>query len=325
MRRRTFIAGLGSAAAAWPVAVQAQQPRMPVIGFLSATSGINNITLEPFLQGLKETGFVEGENITIEYRFADGHNDRLPAMAADLVNRQVAVICAIGGRLPAIAAKAATATIPIVFNFGGDPIGQGLVAGLSHPGGNATGSVNLSGGATDAKAVEFLRELVPTAASLGLLVNPTNLPPDGIQAQVAAGMLRWEYQMFEASTDDELKTAFESMAKQKVGAVNVVPDTFFTSRRTQIVALAAQHAIPASYSFRDFVIAGGLMSYGADLREPSRVAGIYAGRILKGEKPADLPVQQAVKVELVINLTTAKTLGLTVPQSILVRADEVIE
>jgi putative ABC transport system substrate-binding protein len=303
----------------------AQQPRMPVIGFLSATSGVNNITLGPFLQGLKETGFVEGENVIVEYRFADGHNDRLPAMAADLVNRQVAVICAIGGRLPAIAAKAATTTIPIVFNFGGDPDRQGLVASLSRPGGNATGSVNLSGGAMDAKAVEFLRELVPAAAPLALLVNPTNVFPDGIQGQVAARMLQWEFQMFDASTDDDLKTAFESMAKQKVGAVNVVPHTFFTSRRTQIVALAAQYAIPASYSFRDFVLAGGLMSYGADLREPSRVAGIYAGRILKGEKPADLPVQQAVKVELVINLKTAKVLGLTFPLSLLGRADEVIE
>jgi putative tryptophan/tyrosine transport system substrate-binding protein len=301
---------------------------MPVIGYLSTASdadSIKSVTLGPFLQGLKETGFVESENISIEYRFADGHNDRMPAVAADLVNRHVAVICAIGGRLPAISAKAATATIPIVFSFGGDPVRQGLVTSLSRPGGNATGAVNLTGGETDAKAVEFLRELAPAAASLGLLVNPTNLPPGGIQAQEAARILRWKSQIFDASTDDDLKTAFETIAKQKVGAANVVPDPFFTNRRAQIVALAAQYAIPTSYYARDFVIAGGLMSYGPDFREASHVAGNYVGRILKGEKPADLPVQQAVKVEMVINLKTAKTLGLTVPQSILVRADQVIE
>jgi putative ABC transport system substrate-binding protein len=323
MRRREFIAGLGTTVGLTVVA-RAQQPKMPVIGYLSATNA-NSIIMRPFLQGLEEAGFVEGENIIIEYRFAEGHNDRLPAMAADLVNRQVAVIAANGGRLPAIAAKAATATIPIVFNFGGDPIRQGLVASLSRPGGNATGSVNLTGGATDAKAVEFLRELVPAATLLAVLANPTNLPPGGIQTESAARLLRWESKIFDASTDDDLKTAFATMAKLKVGALNVVPDTFFASRRTQIVALAAQYAIPTSYYIRDFVIAGGLMSYGPDFREPSRVAGNYVGRILKGEKPADLPVQQAVKVEMAINLKTAKALGLTVPQSILVRADEVIE
>lgn len=323
MKRREFIAGLGSAAA-WPLAARGQQA-VPVIGWLNPGSSKTSVTLAPFLQGLKETGFVEGQNVLIEYRWADGQNERLPALAADLVNHRVAVVCAIGGTLAAIAAKKATATIPIVFSVAGDPIGQGLVASLNRPGGNATGSVNLTGGATDAKAVEFLRELVPAAASLGLLVNPTNLPPGGIQAETAARMLRWGSQIFDASTDDDLKTAFDTMARQKVGAVNVVPDTFFTSRRAQIVALAAQYAIPTSYYFRGFVIAGGLMSYGVDFREPVRVAGNYVGRILKGEKPADLPVQAPTKLELVINAKTAKAQGLTVPSNLMFTADEVIE
>jgi putative tryptophan/tyrosine transport system substrate-binding protein len=325
MRRREFITLLGSTAA-WPLAARAQQPAMPVIGFLGSGSANNNLPLASLLQGLRETGFVEGRNVEIEYRWAEGRYDRLPAQAADLVNRRVAVICAIGGLLPAIAAKAATATIPIVFQGGGDPIRAGLVASLNRPGGNVTGAMNLTGGTIDAKAVQFLRELVPAAALLGLLVNRTNLSSStSTQVQAAARELRWESQVFEASTDDDLKTAFETMAKRKVGTVDVVADVFFTSRRDEIVALAAQYAIPASYSFRDFVIAGGLMSYGTDLREPSRVAGNYVGRILKGEKPADLPVQEAVKVELVINLKTAKALGLTVPITLLARADEVIE
>jgi len=324
MKRREFIAGVSGIAVAWPL-VARSQPAMPVIGYLGPTSPKDSPTLPGFLQGLKETGFVEGQNVAIEYRWAEGRNDRLPGLAADLVKRRVAVIAAIGGRLPAIAAKAATSTIPIVFNFGGDPVREGLVASLSHPGGNATGSANLTGGPSDAKAVQFLRELVPAAARLALLVNPTNLPAGGIQAQAAARELRWKFEIFEASTDDELDAAFEAMAKQKVGAVNVMPDTFFTNRRAQIVALAARHAFPASYYYRGFVTAGGLMSYGPDFAEPSRVAGNYVGRILKGEKPTDLPVQQAVKVELLINLKTAKALGITVPTSLLVRVDEVIE
>jgi putative tryptophan/tyrosine transport system substrate-binding protein len=324
MKRREFISGLGGAAA-WPLAARAQQTNMPLIGYLNPNWPKDSPTLPAFLHGLKQAGFVEGQNVAIEYRWAEGRNDRLPALAVDLVNRRVAVIAAIGGQLPAIAAKAATSTIPIVFNFGGDPVRQGLVASLSHPGGNATGSVNLTGQATDTKAVQFLRELVPAAPQLALLVNPTNLPAGGIQAQAAAHELRWEFEIFEASTADELDAAFEAMAKQKVGAVNVVPDTFFTNRRAQIVALATRYGIPASYYFRDFVIIGGLMSYGADFREPSRLAGNYVGRILKGEKPADLPVQEAVKVELLVNLKTAKALGLTVPLPLLVRADEVID
>jgi putative ABC transport system substrate-binding protein len=326
IRRREFIAGLG--AAAWPLAARAQQPKMPVIGYLSAGSANTSPSSVAFLQGLKESGFVEGQNVNIEYRWADGQYDRLPTMAADLVNRRVAVIYASGGSRPAIAAKAATATIPIVFQGGGDPVSQGLVASLNRPGGNVTGAMNLTGGTTDAKAVQFLRELVPAATSLGVLINPTNLLNPSFartQAQAAARVLQWESRVIEASTDDDLKTAFETMVKRKVGAVNVVPDVFFTSRRAQIVALAAQYAIPASYAFREFVIAGGLMSYGADLREPNRVAGNYVGRILKGEKPGDLPVQQPVKIELVINLKTARALGLTFPITLLGRADEVIE
>jgi putative tryptophan/tyrosine transport system substrate-binding protein len=323
MRRREFIAGLGGAAA-WPVVALAQQPAMPVIGFLGAGSGDTTTLLEPFHQGLKESGFVEGQNVNIEYRFAEGRYERLPTMAADLVNRRVAVIAAMGGSRPAVAAKAATATIPIVFQGGGDPIRLGLVASLNRPGGNVTGAMNLSGGITDAKAVQYLRELVPATALLGLLVNRINYP-GSVEPVAAARELRWEYQVFEASTDDDLKMAFEAMAKRRVGALNVVPDVFLATRRAQIVALAAQYAIPASYTLRQFVIAGGLMSYGADLGEPTRVAGNYVGRILKGEKPADLPVQQSTKIELAINLKTAKALGLTFPTDLLVRADEVFE
>jgi putative ABC transport system substrate-binding protein len=321
MRRRDFIAGVGSAAA-WPLAAQ---QALPVIGLLG--SGQNDsVTLPAILQGLRETGFVEGRNVNIEYRWAEGRYDRLPALAVDLVNQRVAVICANGGLLPAIAAKAATTTIPIVFQGGGDPVRAGLVTSLNRPGGNVTGALNLTGGTIDPKAIEFLRELVPTAALLGLLVNRSNQGLGSNLAQAAiARKMQWDFQVFEASTDGDLKSAFETMATRKVGALDVVPDTFFTTRRAQIVALAAQYAIPAVYPFRHFVTAGGLMSYGADLTEPSRVAGNYIGRILKGEKPADLPVQQAMKVQLVINIKTAKALGLTFPRMLLGRADEVVE
>jgi putative tryptophan/tyrosine transport system substrate-binding protein len=325
MRRREFIAGLGGTAV-WPLAAAAQQA-IPVIGYLSAGSANTSIALEQFLQGLRESGFVEGQNVVIEYRWADGY-DRLPALATDLVNRRVAVIYATGGLAPAGAARAVTTTIPIVFQGGGDPVSLGLVASLNRPGGNVTGAFNLTGGTTiEAKAVQFLRELVPAAGSLALLVNRKGLYPRGsfMVAEAAARELNWESQVFEASTDDDLTAAFETMAKRNVGGVNVVPDVFFFTRRARIVALAAQHAIPASYWFREFVIAGGLMSYGADLRETSRVAGNYVGRILNGEKPANLPVQQSTKVELAINLKVAKALGITVPTALLVRADEVIE
>jgi putative tryptophan/tyrosine transport system substrate-binding protein len=321
MKRREFMAGLGGAIA-WPALAGAQRP-MPVIGYLSSGSANISIILEPFRQGLKESGFVEGQNVSIEYRWADGRRERLPTMAADLVNRRVAVIATTGGMATAIAAKAATATIPIVFQGGGDAVRLGLVASLNHPGGNVTGAMP-SATTLETKAVQYLRDLVPAAALLGVLVNRINYP-SYIETEAAARELHWEYQIFEASTDEDLKTAFEAMAKRKVGAMNVDGDFFFTSRRAQIVALAAQYAIPASYYFREFVIAGGLMSYGTDLREQGRVAGNYVGRIPKGEKPADLPVQQSTKIELAINLKTAKVLGLTVPPNLLAVADEVIE
>jgi len=324
MRRRTFIAGFGIAAA-WPVVARAQQQALPAIGYLSATS--TGSPIQPaFLQGLEQAGFVDGRNVKIEYRWAEGRNERLPALAADLVVRRVAVIYAAGGRLPALAAKAATETIPIVFNFGDDPVRYGLVVSLGRPGGNATGAMNLSASSIEDKAVQFLREVVPGAASLALLVNPTNLSSDQPMRYLAtARELGWQPNVFEASTEEGLERAFEAMANQKVDALNVAGDTFFTIRAAQIVALAARYAIPASYFFRDFAFAGGLMSYGVDFKEPSRVAGNYVGRILKGEKPADLPVQQAVKVELIINMKTAKALGLTIPLPLLGRADEVIE
>jgi putative tryptophan/tyrosine transport system substrate-binding protein len=322
MRRREFIAGLS--AAAWPLTARAQQA-IPVIGYLGAGSANTTLSLVPFLQGLRESGFVEGQNVIIEYRWADGRYDRLPPMAADLVNRRVAVITTSGGAEVASAARAATATIPIVFSGGGDFVSPGLVVGLNNPGGNVTDAINLTGGTTtEEKAVQFLRELVPAAGSLALLVNPGISRQIPELAEAAARKLHWEYQVFKASTEDDLTTAFESMAKRNVGAVNVVPDPFFTNRRARIVALAAQHAIPASYYYREFVIAGGLMSYGADIRETNRVAGNYVGRILKGEKPADLPVQQSTKIELAFNLKTAKTFGLTIPPSLLAIADEVI-
>jgi putative tryptophan/tyrosine transport system substrate-binding protein len=247
-------------------------------------------------------------------------------MAADLVNRRVAVISASGGAFVATVAKAATATIPIVFQGSGDPVSLGLAASLNSPGSNVTGAFNLAAESTQRKAVQFLRELVPAAGSLALLVNRWTYPRGSfLSVEAAARELHWESQVFEANNADDLTTAFETMAKRKIGAANVVPDPLFTSRRAEIVALAAQYAIPASYSFREFVIAGGLMSYGTDLRETNRVAGNYVGRILKGEKPADLPVQQSTKIELVINLKTAKALGLTIPTNLLIRADEVIE
>jgi putative tryptophan/tyrosine transport system substrate-binding protein len=310
MRRREFIAGLGGAAV-WPVVARAQQSAAPVIGYLSSGSADISAGLVPFLRGLKESGFVEGQNVNIEYRWAKGQYDLLPTLAADLVNRRVAVICASGGSVTAMAAKAATATIPIVFQGGSDPVSRGLVASLNHPGGNVTGALNLTGTTMNEKAVGLLREVVPAAPLLGVLANRSN--PTFAEAEIAARELRWEFQLFEASTVHELESAFETMAKRGVGALNVVPDPFFTNRRAEIVALASQYAIPASYSFREFVIAGGLMSYGTDLRETNRVAGNYVGRILKGEKPGDLPVQLATKVELALNLKTAKALGLTIP------------
>jgi len=327
MRRRDFIAGLGGAAA-WPLALHAQQSALPVVGFLSSGWAGLTVALAPFNQGLREAGFVEGQNVVLEYRWAEGRFDRLAALAEDLVNRHVAVIHANGGMLPAVAARAATATIPIVFQGGGiDPVSSRLVASLNRPGGNVTGAMNLTSGPLDAKGVQFLRELVPNAASLGILVNPLNLSNEAgsTEARAAAHALGWDVDVLNASTEGELESRFAALAQRRIGALLVTADPFFTSYRERIVALAARHAIPASYTFRDFVVAGGLMSYGTDLREANRLAGNYVGRILKGEKPADLPVQQSTRVELIINLKTAKALGLTFPLTLLGRADEVIE
>jgi len=325
--RRKCLAVLGGAIV-WPLAAHGQQAGLPVIGFLQASSASASMSLVPFLQGLKEGGFVEGQNVSIEYRWADGQYDRLPALAADLVNRKVALIHAGGGLFVAALAKAATSTIPIVFQGGGeDPVKTGLVASLRRPGGNVTGVVNFSGEALAPKQVEILRELLPASSSVGLLGNRSS--PIGeassISTREAARALRWEFHVEYASTEADLETAFANLAQRRIGALVVIADSFFSSRRAKIVALAARYAIPASYYFRQFVDEGGLMSYGADLRETNRIAGTYVGRILKGEKPADLPVQQATKVELAINLKTAKALGLTVPLSLRGRADEVVE
>jgi putative ABC transport system substrate-binding protein len=327
MRRRQFIALLGGAAA-WPLVAQAQQPGLPVIGFLNAGSASTTGSLVPFLQGLKDRGFVEGQNVNIEYRWADGRYDRLPALAADLVDRKVAVIYATGGALVTAAAKAATSTIPIVFQGGGlDPVTTGLVASLQRPGGNVTGVMNLGGQALGPKQIEFLRELLPTSSSVGLLVNRSGPfgEANSISTMEAARALRWEFHVEYASTEGDLETAFANLAQRRIGALVVTADVFFSNHRTQIVGLAARYAIPASYYFREFVVEGGLMSYGADLRETNRIGGTYVGRILKGEKPADLPVQQATKVQLTVNLKTAMALGITVPITLLGRADEVIE
>ena len=323
MRRREFIAGLGGAAA-WPVVARAQQPAMPVIGWFSSAGGITAGLLE-FLQGLKETGYVEGQNVAIEYRYAENQSD-LPARAADLVRRRVAVIVA-GGTFEALAAKAATTTIPVVFVIGGDPVALGLVAGLNRPGANLTGIAVLSAELVP-KRLQLLREAIPNAVVFGVLVDPAvpATPSNIADLQAAAPTLGLQLVIVNASTDRDLEPAFATFSQQHVGAVLVgAGGTFFAGRTQQLAALAARHALPAIYNFREFALAGGLISYGTRRGGFYHQVGIYTGRILKGEKPADLPVQQLTKIELVINLKTAKALGLTIPETLLATADEVIQ
>jgi putative tryptophan/tyrosine transport system substrate-binding protein len=327
MRRREFTTLLGGSAAIWSLPARTQQPGMPVIGYLSGGSAIDERPREVsgLIRGLAETGYIEGQNVTIEYRWSEGHKDRLPSMAADLVQRRVAVIAS-ATTIAALAAKAATTETPIVFLIGANPVKFGLVSSLSHPGGNATG-VNLLMNELVAKQIDVLHEAVPSAAVIGFLVNPINpnTVPDAKDAQAATEALGCKLLVVNAGTEREIVAAFGVLVQQQAGALLVHTDPFFLSQREQLVALTAHHALPAMYAFRDFVPAGGLMSYGASLTDGSRQVGIYTGRILKGEKPADLPVQQPVKVELVINLKTAQKLGLTFPITLLGRVDGVIE
>jgi putative ABC transport system substrate-binding protein len=325
--RRRFIVTLGSAAT-WPLAVHAQQPPTPLVGFVSSRSPHESAYLvSAFRQGLKEGGYVEGQNVTIEYRWAEGKYDQLSALAADLVRHRVAVIVSAGGMVTALAVKAVTPTIPTVFISAGiDPVKAGLVASLNRPGGNVTG-VNMLSVALEAKRMQLLHELVPKAAMVAILINPKtpDVETEITDLQAAASTIGWRTQVEKAGTEGEFETAFEAIVRNHADALVVAADPFFTSRREQLAALAARHAIPAIYEFREYAAAGGLISYGTSLADGYRQAGLYAGRILKGAKPADLPVMQPTKFELVINLKTAKALGLEVPLHIQQIADEVIE
>jgi putative tryptophan/tyrosine transport system substrate-binding protein len=328
MRRRNFIKGIVGSAATWPLVAGAQQPAMPVIGWLGARSPKESASVvAAFHKGLTEAGYVEGRNVAVEYRWAELHYDRLPAMATDLVGRHVSVIAATGGGASPLAAKAATATIPIVFVAGDlDPVNSGLVSSLNRPGGNTTG-VMLLLTVLGAKRLQMLRELVPNAGVIGVLVNPANpsAAAETKDLQGAARALGMELHILSASTDGDLNAAFATFVQQRVGALLIGNNSFFISRREQIVAMAAQHAIPTMYFVREFAAAGGLLSYGTSNADGYRLVGVYVGRILKGEKPSELPIQQPTKFELVINLKTAKALGLTLPDKLLALADEVIE
>jgi ABC-type uncharacterized transport system substrate-binding protein len=325
--RRKFVA-VSCAAAAWPVVARTQQPTRPVIGLLGSGDPDSwAARIRAFLQGLGETGFIDGRNAVIEYRWAEGHNDRLPALAADLVRRRVAVIAAPGSTPAALAAKAATSTIPIIFWIGGDAARLGLVASLNRPEGNVTGLTTLNV-MLGPKRLELLHELIPTASAMALLVNPTDQINNEIitrDVKSAAGTLGLELHILSASTDDDLEVAFSKVMPIGAGGLVIATDAFFSSRLEQLAELAMRHAVPAIYQFREFVAAGGLMSYGGNIMDAFHGAGVYTGRILKGDKPEDLPVQQVTKVELFINLKTAKKFGLNIPNPLSGRADEVIE
>jgi putative ABC transport system substrate-binding protein len=332
MKRREFITLLGGAAAAWPLAAKAQQQAMPVIGFLNSYSSSDAFAqrfLAAFHQGLKQAGFVENQNVTIEYRWAGSEYERLTALATELARRPVNVIATGSASLAVLAAKTATTTIPIVFLMGGDPVKLGLVVSLNRPGGNLTGITTLNTEITP-KRVEVLRELVPTTTIMAVLVNPTNNPANVEvelrQAEAAANSLGLQaIHILQASTEPDLDGVFSTLIQQRAGGLVITADTLFSGKSAQLAALASRHSMPTISPYREFVTAGGLMSYGGSVNELYRLVGVYTGRVLKGENPADLPVQQVTKVELVINLKAAKSLGLDVPPSLLARADEVIE
>ena len=325
MRRREFITLLGGAAATWPLAARAQQPAMPVIGLIGVSQA--NSGWRAFAQGLGDAGFVEGKNVVIEYRWAEGRYERFPQLAADLVDRRVTVIATPGNAVAALAAKAATTTIPIVFGIADDPVRRGLVASLARPGGNITG-INFLTGELVAKRLALLHELVPSATRVMALLNPADgLRAEAIEKDVegAARSVGLQIRILSASTSREIDAALATLAGERADALFVSPDSFFNSRRVQLVNLAARYLVPASFAVRDYVEVGGLMSYGTDVSHMYRQVGFYTGRVLKGAKPADLPVEQSTKFELVLNLQTARMLGLDVPPSLLARADEVIE
>jgi len=328
VRRRQFISLFGGIAVAWPLAARAQHTAMPVIGYVGTGSPESDaFRLPSFHQGLSESGYVENQNVTIEYRWADGQNDRLPALMADLVRRRVAVIAVPASTPGALAAKAATSTIPIVFYIGLDPVELGLVESLKRPGGNLTGVTGWNV-AVGPKRLELLHELIPTATVMALLVNPTSpdlAKADSREQQAAARTLGLQLHVLHASTEGDFDAVFASLVQLRAGGLVIGTDSFFNTQKEQLAALTVRHGVPTIHQYREFVVAGGLIGYGTQTAELSRQVGVYTGRILKGEKPANMPIQQATKVELFINLKTAKALGLNVPLSLLARADEVIE